>query len=112
MATDAPPVSRPGPRLGGVTTGFVVTKLLGNLFIRFPYVFITKISEGLGVPIKTLTWVFGARELGGLAAPQAGRWVDRGHARRVIAFGGLVCGAACAAAASPWFGVFVVVMVI
>lgn len=92
--------------------GFAATRMMGNLFVRFPYVFINQISRGLGVDVATLNYVFAARELGGLAAPQAGRWVDRGHMSRVIAFGGVVAGASCLAAATSWFPLFVVMMVI
>ena len=92
--------------------GFAATRLVGNLFVRFPYVFINQISKGLGVDVETLTYVFGARELGGLVAPKAGHWVDRGHTGRVIVVGGLLAGASCVAAATSWFPLFVVVMVL
>lgn len=92
--------------------GFAATRLLGNLFVRFPYVFIDQIARGLGVEVRTLTFVFGARELGGLVSPQAGRWVDRGHTGRVVAFGGLLAGLSCLAAATSWFPLFVVVMIL
>lgn len=114
MGTVAPPDSAALDRRveRGVVGRFLLVRLLGNLFIRFPYVFINQIARGLGVEITTLTFVFGVRELGGLAAPLAGRWVDRGHAGRVIAACGLVAGTACAVAAAAPFWLFVVLMVL
>lgn len=114
MSTDAPPHSARAaiPTPWATVAGFVATRLMANLFLRFPYVFITRIAAGLGVSVETLTWVFGARELGGLAAPLAGRWVDRGHTARVLTFGAAVAGACCAAAAIDVFWLFVVVMVV
>jgi len=92
--------------------GFAATRVMGNLFVRFPYVFANRISKGLGVDVDALTLALGARELGGLVAPQAGRWVDRGHVARVIVVGGLLAGLSCVAAATSWFPLFVVVMVV
>lgn len=92
--------------------GFAATRLLGNLFVRAPYVFITEISRGLGVSVETMTVVLGVRELGGLGSPVAGRLVDNGHGAAVIAAGGVLVGISCLLAATPWFPVFVVVMVL
>lgn len=125
MAADAPQIS-PASLSAGTSgrsadrapspwpaiAGFAATRFVGNLFVRFPYVFITQIARGLGVDVRDLTFVFGARELGGLIAPLTGRLVDRGHTARVVAFGGIVAGASCVAAATTHFGLFVVVMVI
>lgn len=114
MGTLAPPDSGAlDPRVERRVVGrFLVTRLVGNLFIRFPYVFINQIARGLGVEVTTLTFVFGVRELGGLAAPVAGRWVDRGHAGRAIVWCGVAAGTACAVAvAAPFWG-FVVLMVV
>src|SRR4051812_19817018 len=89
-----------------VIAGFTVSRLLGNLFVRFPFVFINPIARGLGVDVSTLTKVFGARELGGLEAPMVGRWVDRCRGARAMVVCGLVAGAACAAAATSNFALF------
>lgn len=114
MGTLAPPDSGAlDPAVEQRVVGrFLVTRLVGNLFIRFPYVFINQISRGLGVDVTTLTLVFGVRELGGLAAPLAGRWVDRGHAGRAIVWCGVAAGTACAIAAAAPFWAFVVLMVV
>ncbi|MFN8053143.1 MAG: MFS transporter [Acidimicrobiales bacterium] len=105
MSGDAPGIRR-------TIAGFALTRLVGNLFVRFPYVFIDQIARGLGVEVRTLTYVFGARELGGLVSPTAGRWVDRGHTGRVLALGGLLAGVSCLIAATSWFPLFVVVMIV
>lgn len=96
----------------GTVAGFALTRLLGNLFVRAPYVFINQISKGLGVSVDTMTFALGFRELGGLAAPVAGRWVDWGHGVRVLAFSGLLAGLSCLAASTSWFWLFVVVMIV
>ena len=101
-----------GNAVWGTVVGFAFTRLLGNLFVRAPYVFINQISKGLGVSVDTMTFALGFRELGGLAAPLAGRWVDRGHGVRVIAFGGVLAGVSCVAASTSWFWLFVVVMIV
>ncbi|MBX7068934.1 MAG: MFS transporter [Microthrixaceae bacterium] len=105
-ATSTAPPIRP------TIAGFAATRLVGNLFVRFPYVFIDQIARGLGVEVHTLTVVFGVRELGGVVSPAAGRWVDRGHTGRVIAVGGALAGMSCLLAATAWFPLFVVVMVL
>lgn len=125
MAADAPPISSapgggdarrtlPGSRTSPwpVIAGFAATRFAGNLFVRFPYVFITQIAKGLGVDVRDLTFVFGARELGGLIAPLTGRLVDRGHITRVVGAGGVIAGLSCVAASTTHFGLFVIVMVI
>jgi len=115
MSTPAPTLPSADRQPGHVWPaifGFAITRLLGNLFIRFPYVFITQISRGLGVQVETLTLILGARELGGLVAPLTGRWVDRGHTARVIVAGGVIAGTACMAAATTNVAAFVVIMVI
>lgn len=112
MEPDAPQDSGGAPSVWPTVAGFAATRMMGNLFIRFPSVFINQISKGFGVDVETLNYVIAARELGGLAAPQAGRWVDRGHMSRVIVGGGVLAGLSCVAAATSWFPLFVVVMVI
>jgi predicted MFS family arabinose efflux permease len=72
-------VSRPA--LGALVAG----RLAGNLLIRFPYVFLTSISRGLGLSVGATTALLGVRELGGLAAPGIGHLADRGHQRRAMA---------------------------
>lgn len=78
---------------------FSVARLFGNVFIRFPYVFLTALSSGLGVSIPTITTVLGLRELGGITMPAVGRIIDRGHLRTVMIGAGLVSGGTCAAIA-------------
>lgn len=111
--TSGPDSGRPDrPKVWPTVAGFAATRVLGNLFIRFPYVFLNSISKGLGVHVDTVTLALGVRELGGLAAPQAGRLVDRGHVARVVAGCGALAGLSCLAAATTWFPLFVVVMLI
>ena len=71
-----------------------VGRLAGSVLTRFPYMFITSISRGLGVRLETFTAILGFRELGGLAAPAIGQLADRGHERRAIAIAIAVAGAA------------------
>lgn len=80
-------------------------RFLAQLYLRFPYVFLTSISRGLGVDLETLTLVLGLRELSGVASPAVGAVVDRGHLRRTLLVAGVVAGTACAAAAvgGPWW---------
>lgn len=103
---NAAPQRNPWPTV----IGFALTRLLGNLIVRAPYVFITQLSKGLGVSVDTMTLVLGIRELGGLGAPIAGRLVDRGRGVAVIIGGGVAAGVACLLAASSWFPLFVVAM--
>lgn len=78
-------------RLGPALPTILGVRLVGNTIIRFPYVFVTAISTGLGIPIATTTALLGARELAGIASLGIGRWADHGHERRAQA--------ACAAGA-------------
>lgn len=106
------PTEEDGRHIWPTVAGFALTRLVGNLFIRGPYVFITEISKGLGVSVETMTLVLGVRELGGLGSPIAGRLVDRGHGPAVIIAGGALTGAACLGATPGWFPLFVVAMVL
>lgn len=67
--------------LGALISG----RLAGNLLIRFPYVFLTSISAGLGLSVGATTALLGIRELGGLAAPVIGHRADGGQERRAMA---------------------------
>lgn len=90
----------------------LITRLLANLGLRFPYTFGSAIARGLGVDLEAVTRILGLRELGGLASPLAGRWSDRGHLARVATVSGVVAGLSLAAAATGgvWmFGVAVAV---
>ena len=99
-------------RIGPTIAGFAVTRIMGNLLLRFPYVFITAIAKGLGVSVTSLAAMLGARELGGLIAPVTGHWFDHGHERRIIVLGGLIAGGAYTIAAVPNPVVFVIVMLV
>lgn len=81
------PATRDGER-GGVETAalgtIIAARLAGNVLIRFPYTYITAISQAFGVRVDTMAALLGARELGGLLAPTVGRVSDRGHERRVM----------------------------
>jgi DHA1 family inner membrane transport protein len=87
--------ARPLSELRAPLTAFGVARLVGNTYIRFPFVLITPLSRGLGIPIDTATAILGIRELGGLVAPFSGHHADRGHERRVMVLGGLFTGGAC-----------------
>ena len=89
----------PRPLLAALAT-FGSTRLLGNTFIRFPFVLITPLARGLGIPIESATALLGIRELGGLVSPVLGHYADEGHERRVILGSGMATAAACAAIAA------------
>jgi len=91
---------------------FVGVRFLANLYLRFPYVFVTSIARGLGVDLETLTLVLGLRELSGAASPAVGAVVDRGHVRRTLLLAGVVGGAACTAAVFGGIVGFAVAMVV
>ena len=61
-----------------------LTRWIGNVLIRFPYIMITPIAAGLGISIPTATVILGIRELGGMASPVAGGLADRGHERSLM----------------------------
>ena len=76
-----------------------LSRWVGNVMLRFPYVLITPLSAGLGISIPTATALLGVRELGGLASPAAGSIADRGHERSVMLTLGTVAGVTCLAIA-------------
>ncbi len=82
-------------------TALIGTRLVGNIFHRFPYVLLTPLSAGLGISVATATSVLGLRELGGVAAPAIGRWADRGHERRAMTW---CCTLTGALAVLIWLG--------
>lgn len=61
-----------------------ITRWVGNILLRFPYILLTPLAVGLGVPTPTATALLGIRELGGLSSPVIGAIADRGHERRVM----------------------------
>ena len=69
-----------------------LTRWIGNVLIRFPYVMITPIAAGLGISIPTATVILGIRELGGMASPVAGGLADRGHERFLMVGLGMTVG--------------------
>ena len=87
MSGEGEPIRR---ALGAIT----LTRLAGNTLTRFPYMFITAISRGLGIRLESTTAILGFRELGGLAAPAIGQLADRGHERRTMAGGAAIAGLA------------------
>ncbi len=91
----------------------VASRLLGNTFIRFPYVLLSTLAAGLGISVSAATAILGVRELGGLATPLAGRLADRGHERTTMVTAAALCGACCIGiAAGGGVAVFAVLMLV
>jgi len=91
----------------------VASRLLGNTFIRFPYVLLSTMAAGLGISVSATTAILGVRELGGLASPLAGRLADRGHERTTMVAAAALCGACCLGiAAGGGVAVFVALMLV
>ena len=86
--------------LKGQLAAFGAARLVGNTYIRFPFVLITPLARGLGVPIDTATALLGIRELGGLVAPFTGHHADQGHERQVMVASGLLTAVASIAVAA------------
>lgn len=80
-------------------------RFAGNVGIRFAYPFLPAIARGLGISADTAGLALTIRELSGLAAPAAGRAIDRGRRRAGLLVGlvGCAAGLALAGAASGFF---------
>ena len=78
-----------------ILAAFLATRVVGNAFIRFPYVFSTAIAAGLDIRLAALTTLLGIRELFGIGTPLLGRLADAGHLTRLIWIGSIVAGLAC-----------------
>jgi predicted MFS family arabinose efflux permease len=80
------------------------TRVVVNVTLRFPYLFLSEIAAGLGVRVGTVTGILAIRELSGLLSPAIGRFAQRrglsltmlnsigiaGLATIASAFGGIV----------------------
>lgn len=90
-----------------------ITRWVGNVLLRFPYILLTPLAVGLGVPTPTATALLGIRELGGLSSPVIGAIADRGHERRVMLTLGVVGGLSCLAIAlAPPLWLFTVLLLL
>ena len=68
----------------GVLTG---AKTVSNVALRWVSVFLPTLERAFGTTTGTLTSIMGVAELGGLSTTATGRWLDRGHERRVFLAG-------------------------
>ena len=105
----------PGPRHRaelGVLTG---AKTVANVALRWISVFLPTLERAFGTTTGTLTTIMGVTELGGLSTLATGRWLDRGHERRVFLVGTFAVAASSAVAlgGTPWtFAVAYAVLVV
>jgi predicted MFS family arabinose efflux permease len=97
----APPDDGQRPLTGALVALFGA-RFGGNVLLRFPFVFLSTITQGLGISLGTATTILGIRELGGLATPIPGRIADHGHERRVIV--SLTALAGVTTIVAPFFG--------
>lgn len=74
------------------------SKTVSNVALRWISVFLPTLERAFGASTGTLTTIMGTAELGGLSTTGTGRWLDRGHERRVFLAGSLAVTASSAIA--------------
>ena len=79
-----PPAGTSHTRELAVLTG---AKTVANVALRWVSVFLPTLERAFSTSTGTLTTIMGAAELGGLSTTGTGRWLDRGHERRVFLAG-------------------------
>lgn len=62
-------------------------KTVSNVALRWVSVFLPTLERAFGTTTGTMTTVMGVTELGGLSTMATGRWLDRGHERRIFLAG-------------------------
>lgn len=94
-------------------TAFAAARTTSNAAYRFVAPFIATIARGLHVTVADIGVAIAVSELGGLASPMIGRFVDRLGARRAVAIGlvAVVTGT-CLAAGSQGVVMLAVALVI
>ncbi len=68
----------------GVLTG---TKAVSNVALRWVGPFLPTLERAFGASTSTMTSIMGATELFGLSTAATGRYIDRGHERRMVLVG-------------------------
>lgn len=73
-------------------------KTVSNLALRWVSVFLPTLERAFSASTGTLTTIMGVTELGGLSTMATGRWLDRGHERRLFLAGTFAVAASSAIA--------------
>lgn len=91
------------------------SKWISNVAYRWISVFLPTLVRAFGTTTGTLTTIMGLAELGGFTTSVTGRWLDRGHERRIFLAGTLAVAASAVVAlggSTLTFAVGFVVLVI
>jgi MFS transporter, DHA1 family, inner membrane transport protein len=92
-----------------------VAKTVANTALRWVGPFLPTLERAFGTSIGTLTSIIGIAELGGLSTAATGRFLDRGHQRRLFVAGLLAVALSSAIAtigSIQWFAVAFAVLIV